>query len=124
MYNGVGVSSARGTGTSGHVERNLSYVNPAAGVTKWKVEKKAVIPSSPEELDPRLALHEQKRRLELQLLPLRERLEDSGLSDDAIEAQLDMERARLQESGPGVESEDFAQIVRNAKAAVAFGVHR
>jgi serine/arginine repetitive matrix protein 2 len=30
MYNGVGLQTARGSGTSGYVQKNLSYVMPGA----------------------------------------------------------------------------------------------
>ncbi len=28
MYNGVGLTTARGSGTSGYVQKNLSYIGP------------------------------------------------------------------------------------------------
>ena len=30
MYNGVGLQTARGSGTSGYVQKNLSYLQPGA----------------------------------------------------------------------------------------------
>jgi serine/arginine repetitive matrix protein 2 len=30
MYNGVGLQTARGSGTSGYVQRNLSHVTPGS----------------------------------------------------------------------------------------------
>jgi hypothetical protein len=32
MYNGVGLQTARGSGTSGYVQKNMSYVLPGAKV--------------------------------------------------------------------------------------------
>jgi hypothetical protein len=31
MYNGIGLQTPRGSGTSGYVQKNLSYVKPVAG---------------------------------------------------------------------------------------------
>ena len=34
MYNGIGLTTARGSGTSGYVQKNLSHVKPYAQQTQ------------------------------------------------------------------------------------------
>ena len=41
MYNGVGLATARGSGTNGYIQRNLSLVRKAKKVELGQVEYKA-----------------------------------------------------------------------------------
>ena len=76
MYNGVGVQTARGTGTSGHVTKNLSALRPVRfdvkGMKEMR-EKQAVI----READPGIVHHNSLRQIEVELLELRDQLEDA-----------------------------------------------
>ena len=127
MYNGVGVSTARGTGTSGYVQRNLSAVKPAiSNSMDWKVEHKAVARTAPEERDPWLAEHKAERTIEVQLLRLRHELEGQSLDQHEIESTIMNERHRLREALASGQFEMFSeetlrQAAWEAKAAVAFG---
>lgn len=86
MYNGVGLTSARGTGTSGYVQKNLSYVKAqqvvrrtehahlAERFEKDEEQRRALNSSVGAAPDASIVKHELKRRVELKVAELREKL--------------------------------------------------
>ena len=75
MYNGIGVQTARGTGTSGHVTKSLGALKPVRhDVARMKEtrEKK----STKKEADPGIVYHNSLRNIEVVLCSLRDELED------------------------------------------------
>ena len=66
MYNGIGLQTARGSGTNGYVQRNLGFIRSHKDPVKYKTEeeirKTAEIRKEPNQgiLD-----HERKRKLEV-----------------------------------------------------------
>lgn len=120
MYNGIGLSSVRGTATSGHVQHNAGHVRNASRRHRtWRnandgrdgrgggsvrgrshgPEKQMLLTEQAlQEGATSLALHEKKRRLEGRLLELRDRLEGEGrLGDEEIEKEVRWERERVME---------------------------
>ena len=72
MYNGIGLSTVRGSGTNGYVTRNLSHVRPSKDKVNYKTEddikkSEAALSRGPNQgiLD-----HERKRKLEVKCLEL------------------------------------------------------
>jgi len=75
-YNGIGLSTARGSGTNGYVVRNLSTLRSRRNDFK---------PADPYEDEPQnqrpnveLLQHEQKRSVEVKCATLQAELEDEG----------------------------------------------
>ena len=103
-YNGIGLSSVRGSATSGHVQANRGHVN--ANRLRRQQERNSQS-SSHQKYNPVSATarrqghsdiqkHEERRRIENELLELQEEMEDAGhLSPDEIKARIERERARL-----------------------------
>ncbi|WFD45650.1 RNA-splicing factor [Malassezia furfur] len=92
MYNGIGLQTARGSGTNGYVQRNLSSIRPRDAPRAQPQEKARIF-----EPDQRILDHERKRKIEIQCIELQDELEEQGLPDDEIEARVDALRARLRE---------------------------
>lgn len=91
MYNGIGLTTPRGTGTSGHVVRNKSALNPPRRVTKPQQTK-----DKKTHLDKGILEHEQRRQVEVRCLELQDSLEEQGdLDDEQIEKQVDELRQSL-----------------------------
>jgi len=62
MYNGIGLTTARGSGTNGFVQRNLSAVRK----TKEKIQDyKPNEDSAVRPFDPELVEHERRRQAEV-----------------------------------------------------------
>lgn len=75
MYNGVGLQTARGSGTSGYVQRNLSHVLPGARPKNHdygKILKELMDAPQPLPKPPNLELitHEKKRQIEAKVFSL------------------------------------------------------
>lgn len=81
MYNGIGLTTARGSGTSGYVQRNLSSLNKQKHKkedykTEEDIQRMEAALSRPPNKD--ILNHQKKRQIELWCLEERERLEAKG----------------------------------------------
>jgi len=143
MYNGIGLSTVRGSGTNGYVTKNLSYVRPSKDKVNYKTEEdikkaEAQISRGPNQgiLD-----HERKRKLEVKCLELEDVLRDQGANDEEIAVKVQAYREMLlgveQEKKAFSEVDDFgkpivkdshqlaqAQKEKNARLKEAFGLSR
>jgi len=97
MYNGIGLSTVRGSGTNGYVQRNLSHVRPSKDKVNYKTEEdiqkaEAQISRGPNQgiLD-----HERKRKLEVKCLELEEVLRDQGYEDEEVAEKVQAYRQML-----------------------------
>lgn len=104
MYNGIGLSSVRGSSTSGHVQTNRGHVG--ASRLRRQQERNAQDSSRPKynpvssaarkQGNAEIQKHEERRQIENQLLELQEEMEDAGqLNEEEIEVRIDRERKRL-----------------------------
>jgi len=75
MYNGVGLLTARGSGTSGHVQTNAFNIRHRPWQDVDTREKKHERIKKPDE---RILEHERKRAIELELVEMAEDLEEKG----------------------------------------------
>jgi serine/arginine repetitive matrix protein 2 len=80
MYNGIGLQTARGTGTIVYVQRNLSFVR----VTKEKVDYKPDEEAKKLEAyiskkgNAELLEHERKRKVELKCVEMEDLMTEQG----------------------------------------------
>ena len=76
MYNGVGILTPRGTGTSGHVQTNKFNVRRAP-VPKFGegADKQHSVDRKP---NKDILEHNRRRQLEIKLLELSDQLEEAG----------------------------------------------
>jgi len=141
MYNGIGLSTVRGSGTNGYVQRNLSHVRPSKDKVNYKTEEdikksEAAISKGPNQgiLD-----HERKRKLEVKCMELEEVLRDQGCDDEEIDEKVNAYRQMLlgheQDKKAFQDVDEFgrpvvkdthqlakAQQEKNAKLKAAFGL--
>ncbi len=77
MYNGIGLLSVRGSGTSGHVQTNR--FNLRHGPPN-RHDDRALTEAQPTNKQPNKDImdHNRKRALEVKLVQLRDELEESG----------------------------------------------
>jgi hypothetical protein len=114
MSSNVGLSTPRGSGTSGYVTKNKSLLKPrdkdraAPYPDDWQQSKHRA-----RQPDAEILEHERKREIEVKVLELRDKLEDEGcvsylhtpslsanrisVDDDEIDDQCDALRRKLQE---------------------------
>ncbi|XP_011500719.1 PREDICTED: pre-mRNA-splicing factor CWC21-like [Ceratosolen solmsi marchali] len=139
MYNGVGLPTPRGSGTSGHVQRNCAI--------SFKKEKKKHTEVS--KLDPinrqpnkEILEHTRKREIEVKCFELSDALEEEGYTQEEIDIKVTSYRKILLENyekskkdkkhtdeyGRPIVHDSHqsaeAQLERNAKLRDAFGLSK
>lgn len=148
-YNGIGLATARGSGTNGHVQRNLAAgSNSYMGVYERRVRHaeqeqrdKAKFKSTniaERKVDTELAEHERKRTIEVKCFELRDELEEQGLEEEEIDNRVDELRERLTKKRGATDNVDgrkrfdvhkvndmaAAKMEENKKFARAFEIDR
>ncbi len=83
MYNGIGLTTPRGSGTNGYVQRNLSYVRPhlvrqTIDHNTGKTAKQEFSPAIIQQGNEEILEHARKRQIEVKLFELRCEMEDRG----------------------------------------------
>ncbi|TRX89576.1 hypothetical protein FHL15_009485 [Xylaria flabelliformis] len=98
MSDNVGLSTPRGSGTSGYVQRNLAHMKPRDR------DRGAPYPRDLDHLkhrqrqpDKGILEHDRKREVEVKVFELRDQLEDEGVEEDEIDRRCDKLRKELQE---------------------------
>lgn len=140
MYNGIGLATARGSGTNGHVQRNLSFVRQSKkDFVKYKTEDdlqkaEAINNRQPNE---EILEHDRKRKIEIKCAELEDILESQNYSADIIAAKVQVYREKLMEEHgtSGLPKDAFgrysvrethqvaaAQQEKNAMLRSAFGI--
>ncbi|KAK4706186.1 ABC-2 type transport system permease protein, partial [Phenoliferia sp. Uapishka_3] len=91
-YNGVGLSTPRGSGTNGHITRNLSNLRPREKFDDRADAKDLYTHRAP---DAGILEHERRRRVEVKCLELEVSLQDDGVEEDLVAAQVSALREKL-----------------------------
>ncbi|XP_030242350.1 serine/arginine repetitive matrix protein 2 isoform X9 [Drosophila navojoa] len=138
MYNGIGLTTPRGSGTNGHVQRNWAFVRPgkkdkdyrAEDDTK-KLDAQLNRPPNKEILD-----HDRKRKIEVKCIEFEEILEKQGRTPEEIKSQVDSYRQKLMGQGKtDIAKDEFGRVAvrethqiaeaqqqKNAKLREAFNI--
>jgi len=78
MSSNVGLSTPRGSGTSGYVQRNLSHIKPRDRGIGAPYNVEDFQRHKQRKPDAEILEHERKRAIELKVFELRDRLEEEG----------------------------------------------
>lgn len=100
MYNGIGLETARGSGTNGYVQRNLAFIKHHKDKTDYKSEEQlnkldARLNKGPNE---EILLHERKRKVELKCLEMQELMAETGYNQEEIDKKVAAYREKLMEN--------------------------
>jgi hypothetical protein len=77
MSSNVGLSTPRGSGTSGYVQRNLAHLKPRDQGKPYSTDLDS-LKHRQRQPDKEILEHDRKREVELKVFELRDRLEDEG----------------------------------------------
>lgn len=77
MSDNVGLSTPRGSGTSGYVQRNLAHMRPRDRAAPYPKDFDS-LRHKQRQPDKGILEHERKREVEVKVFELRDRLEDEG----------------------------------------------
>ncbi|KAE8777428.1 protein starmaker [Hordeum vulgare] len=109
MYNGIGLQTARGSGTNGYVQTNKFFIRPRTdGAAKAPLHNYDHDPGrdKPGGLRPpnkEILEHDRRRQVELRLVELRDTLEEQGYTEGEIEERV--EEARKEAAAAAVAAE-------------------
>lgn len=80
MYNGIGLTTARGSGTNAYVQKNLSFVRNHKDRVDYKSEEelKKLEQSMIKQPNKEILDHDRKRKVELKCLEMQELMEEQG----------------------------------------------
>lgn len=113
-YNGIGLQTPRGSGTSGHIQKNLADKKSEGFRQKrdreaFEEERRAVKARQNENrkgADVEIRDHDRKRWIEVQCMELRDKLEDTEMEDDEIDEKVAQLRKKLTEKGDKAEKKE------------------
>jgi len=94
MSANVGLSTPRGSGTSGYVQRNLSALKHRDNVSPYPRESD-LLKHRQRQPDKQILAHERARDIEVKVFDLRDKLEDEGVDEEEIEDQVSALRKTL-----------------------------
>jgi hypothetical protein len=77
MSSNVGLSTPRGSGTSGYVQRNLAHLKPRDTFKPYPTDLES-LKHRQRQPDKEILDHDRKRDVEVKVFELRDRLEDEG----------------------------------------------
>ncbi|KAI9772866.1 MAG: RNA-splicing factor [Geoglossum simile] len=95
MTSNVGLSTPRGSGTSGYVQRNLSHLRARNDPYPPKDFRDETLKQRHRKPDEDILEHDRKREVEVKVFELRDRLEDEGVSESEIDLQTTALRKKL-----------------------------
>lgn len=95
MYNGIGLSSVRGSGTSGYVQANAFNRYKKGGNKPSNGDDDTRHGNRKQGPNEEVLAHNRKRQLELKVFEYRVELEDDDVPDDEIERRVEAYRAKL-----------------------------
>ncbi|AQK59593.1 Pre-mRNA-splicing factor CWC21 [Zea mays] len=96
MYNGIGLQTARGSGTNGYAQSNKFLVKPRS-TSGWgpggrhrplPLEAAGADGGGMRKPNKEILEHDRKRQVEVKLLVLRDALEEHGYTEDEIEERV------------------------------------
>ncbi|KAJ3527077.1 hypothetical protein NM208_g10882 [Fusarium decemcellulare] len=86
MSDNVGLSTPRGSGTSGYVQRNLAHIKPRDYSAPYPKDLDS-LRHRQRQPDKGILEHDRKREVEVKVFDLRDKLEEEEVDEDEIERQ-------------------------------------
>ncbi|KAF2826299.1 cwf21-domain-containing protein [Ophiobolus disseminans] len=117
MADNVGLTTPRGSGTSGYVQKNRSLLRPRDKVAPYPKDYEHA-KHRPRQPDAEILEHEAKRDIEVKVFELRDKLEEEAVDEDEIDDQCEALRRKLDQ-----ERKDGKELGPNAKRLKAHQVH-
>ncbi|KFX86959.1 hypothetical protein O988_05040 [Pseudogymnoascus sp. VKM F-3808] len=93
MSSNVGLTTPRGSGTSGYVQRNLAHLKPREQFKPYPTD--GDLKHRQRQPDKEILEHDRKRDVEVKVFELQDKLEDEGVDEDEIEKQTEALRQKL-----------------------------
>lgn len=94
MYNGIGLTTPRGSGTNGYVQRNLSSLRVKRprddrGGERDEKDRERLESQLNRQPNAEILEHQRKRQLEVKCAELQDMMEEQGWAAKALKANID-----------------------------------
>ena len=110
-YNGIGLSTARGSGTNGYVQKSLSHIKHKPVKYNQAVHYSSAPAAKIKTANQDILMHERLRTVEIKCLEMEDLLIDQGLDEIDVEEQVDALRKSLQEKlDESIEYENLLKV--------------
>ncbi|KAK5163653.1 RNA-splicing factor [Saxophila tyrrhenica] len=98
MSSNVGLTTPRGSGTSGYVQTNKAHLRPRDNPKPYPSDFDS-LKHRQRQPDAEILEHDRKRQIEVKIFELRDKLEDEGVDEDEIDDQCAALRKKLEREG-------------------------
>lgn len=105
MSSNVGLTTPRGSGTSGYVQRNLSHLKPRDNFAPYPKDYD-LLKHRQRKPDKDILDHDRLREVEVKVFDLRDKLEDEGVDEEEIDLQTSALRQKLTSLSPSESKSD------------------
>ncbi|CAF3883063.1 unnamed protein product, partial [Rotaria magnacalcarata] len=142
MYNGIGITTPRGTGTNGYVQRNLSFVPTKRDRVEYvkDADMKKLETLIEKKGNAEILEHEKKRKIEVKCMEMRDMMLNNGYDEEVTNQKVQKFRKMLIEreglyDKTDIEYDEFGRPVakethqlaqandeKNRKLREAFGI--
>ncbi|CAF1014837.1 unnamed protein product [Rotaria sp. Silwood1] len=97
MYNGIGITTPRGTGTNGYVQRNLSFVPTKRERVEYvkDADMKKLETLIEKKGNSEILEHDKKRRIEVKCMEMRDMMLNNGYDEDVTNQKVQKFRKML-----------------------------
>ncbi|PWA88917.1 hypothetical protein CTI12_AA115960 [Artemisia annua] len=115
MYNGIGLQTARGSGTNGYIQTNKFFIKPKTNkhTTSKSFETGQGSGGVTRGPNKEILEHDRKRQIHLKLAVLEDKLIDQGYTDDEIALKLDEVRKTLEAAMASEDAGGATAVVLN-----------
>ncbi|KAA8563628.1 hypothetical protein EYC84_011651 [Monilinia fructicola] len=122
MSSNVGLTTPRGSGTSGYVQRNLAHIKPRDQAKPYSTDIDS-LRHRQRQPDKEILEHDRKREVEVKVFELRDKLEEEGVDEEEIAIQEDALRKKLLKemergNGPNKKGLKMHQVHELAEAKI------
>ncbi|KAH6605121.1 pre-mrna-splicing factor cwc21 [Trichoderma cornu-damae] len=94
MSDNVGLSTPRGSGTSGYVQRNLAHIRPRDFGAPYPKDRDSMRHKQ-RQPDKAILEHDRKREIEVKVFDLRDKLEEEEVEEEEIDRRCEELRKKL-----------------------------
>ncbi|CAF5160481.1 unnamed protein product, partial [Rotaria magnacalcarata] len=97
MYNGIGITTPRGTGTNGYVQRNLSFVPTKRDRVEYvkDADMKKLETLIEKKGNAEILEHEKKRKIEVKCMEMRDMMLNNGYDEEVTNQKVQKFRKML-----------------------------
>jgi serine/arginine repetitive matrix protein 2 len=111
-YNGIGLSTARGSGTNGYIQKSLSHIKHKPIKHKDAIHYSSAPAAKIKTANQDILMHERLRVVEIKCLEMEDLLVDQGLEEEDVEEQVDaLRQSLLQRLDDTIANENLLKVL-------------